>query len=439
MAADTRRRGTVRSRTTGAAVGVVAVVLVIASVAMVMLLRRSLTRDVRIATQQRAEEVVAELVSETEAIRIDAVGDDEFIQVVNPEGEVLSATANVRTAESFDDRRNEAIEVDFDDDPFFVATATDAQGRTVVVGRTLDNVVESTATVAGLLAIGVPLLLLVVALITWRVVGSALSPVESIRSQVESISTDRLDARVPVPESSDEIARLALTMNAMLQRLQDGTERQRHFVSDASHELRSPVASIRQHAEVALSHPETTSVNELAGVVLAEDIRLQRLVEDLLLLTRLDERVPDVVAVVDLDDAVFEDVKRRNGAVALDVGDVSGGRVLGDRRAIERLVANLVDNACRHARGKVAVALVEEANQVVLRVDDDGPGIDIADRARVFERFVRLDEARDRDSGGAGLGLAIVAEAARRHGGTVAALDSPLGGARFEVRLPRAD
>ncbi|MGH2806075.1 MAG: sensor histidine kinase [Actinomycetota bacterium] len=436
MAADRSRRGTVRVRTTAAAVAVVAVVLVVASVAMVVLLRRSLTGDVRLAAQQRAA-AIADLVSASASLRVDRVGDDEFIQIVDGEGRVVVASDNVANEPSFAGHTGESLEVPFDDDPFLVATA-EAGERTVVVGRTLDTVVESSAAVVGLLAIGVPLLLAVVAAITWRVVGAALAPVESIRSEVLTISTERLDRRVPVPATSDEIARLATTMNEMLERLQAGTERQRRFVSDASHELRSPVATIRQHAEVALSHPEGTSIDYLAGVVLAEDLRLQRLVEDLLLLTRMDENATHPRAQIDLDDVVFEDVARRDGRSHIDVRGVSSGRIAGDRNAIGRLVANLLDNGCRHSRDGVTVALFEHGDDVVLQVDDDGPGIPPEERSRVFERFVRLEEARDRDSGGAGLGLAIVAEVAARHGGTAEVSESPRGGARIEVRFPRA-
>jgi signal transduction histidine kinase len=291
------------------------------------------------------------------------------------------------------------------------------------------------------LAVGLPVLLLIVGAVTWWVVGRALAPVEAMRSEVERISTADLHRRVPVPAGRDEIARLAETMNRMMERLERGLARQRRFVSDASHELRSPVASIRQHVEVALAHPSDTAADELARVVLEEDLRLQRLVEDLLILARMDEGAPDGRGqVLDLDDLVFEQVDRlrtRDG-LAVDTSRVSAGRVVGDRKRLERLVGNLFDNAARHARGTVAVGLAEVGDQVVLTVDDDGGGIPEGDRERVFGRFERLQDARDRDSGGAGLGLAIVGEVAVAHGGTAKAGESPLGGARFEVRLPRA-
>jgi signal transduction histidine kinase len=245
---------------------------------------------------------------------------------------------------------------------------------------------------------------------------------------------------VPDPPADDEIGRLARTMNRMLGRLEQAQARQRRLVADASHELRSPVATIRQHAEVALAHPGRTGSAELAATVLAEDLRLQRLTEDLLLLTRADERsLAPRRRPVDLDDLVLEEARRLRDATGLrvDTTAVSAGRVAGDAAGLRRVLRNLGDNASRHARERLALSVADRDATVVLAVDDDGPGIPDADRERVFERFVRLDGARARDDGGSGLGLAIVAELAAAHGGTVAVAASPLGGARVEVWLPR--
>jgi signal transduction histidine kinase len=229
-------------------------------------------------------------------------------------------------------------------------------------------------------------------------------------------------------------------MNRMLERLEQAQARQRRLVSDASHELRSPVAAIRQHAEVALAHPDRTTTAELAETVLAEDLRLQRLAEDLLLLTRADEHTLGLRRrPVDLDDLVFDEARRLRGVSRLrvDTTAVSAGRVDADAAGLRRVLRNLGDNAVRHAAGQVAFSVAERDGVVRLRVDDDGPGIPEADRERVFERFVRLDDARARDDGGSGLGLAIVAELVAAHGGTVAITPSPTGGTRVEVALPR--
>jgi len=295
------------------------------------------------------------------------------------------------------------------------------------------------AAVTGLLSVAVPLLLVVVGTVTWRVVGRALAPVDAIRSEVEAISSKELYRRVPDPPGKDEIGRLARTMNRMLTRLEEGHVRERRFVSDASHELRSPVASIRQHAEVALSHPDGTNLSELAEVVLEENMRVQRIVEDLLLLTKIDEGTLRLrTSPVDLDDLIFEEAARLRTSTSLkiDVGGVSAGRVSGDREKLERMLRNLSENAVRHARSTISLSLRERDGEVVMTVDDDGAGVGKTHRWRIFDRFVRLEESRDRDSGGSGLGLAIVREIAVFHRGTVTVLDSTLGGARFEVRFP---
>ncbi len=278
----------------------------------------------------------------------------------------------------------------------------------------------------------------VVALTTWFAVGRALAPVEAIRREVDEISAAQLHRRVPQPKADDEIGRLAATMNRMLERLESARNSQRRFVSDASHELRSPITTIRQHAEVALAHPDRVTAAELAEVVLAEQQRMQRLVEDLLLLARADEHVPLTRAAVDLDDLAFEEGHRLRSTTSkrVDTSGVNAVRVQGDADALRRMVRNVGENAVRHASSRVDVTLVERGEEVVLTIDDDGPGIPATERARVLQRFVRLDEARSRDEGGSGLGLSIVDEVVRAHGGSMSIEQSPLGGARIVITLP---
>jgi signal transduction histidine kinase len=441
--------GTVRVRTTAAAIIVVGAALVVASVAMVASLRRSLTDDVRTSALLRADVVEEELQGNVSSGVI-AGGDveEEYVQVVDSSGRVVASSENVAGRPPFVDLRpGGSRQIDglpFESGPFLAAASgvDSPQGRvTIVVGKSLEDVMDSSRAVIRLLGVGVPLLMLIVGVVTWRVVGQALAPVEAIRSEVEAISSKELHRRVPDPPGKDEIAHLAATMNQMLARLEKGQQRQRQFVSDASHELRSPVASIRQHAEVALSHTDAIDVGEFAGIVLEEDLRLQRLVEDLLLLTRADEgTLRGRTEPVDLDDLVFEEAARlrSNGEVTVDTRGVSAGRVLGDRGQLGKLIRNLTDNAVRHARHQVAMSLRNGRGEIVLTVDDDGDGIATGERERVFQRFVRLQDARDRDSGGSGLGLAIVAEITAAHGGEVSVEDSPMGGARFDVRFPAA-
>lgn len=457
MATDPPRRsvsrrgslGTLRVRTTAAAVTVVGVALLVVALGIVLFLRHSLAATVETSALHQAQAVADSLRSDHPLDEL-LVGDDEeeFVQILDAAGAVVASSDNlagrpaVARLQGGQTARIQQLPPPLGDEEFLAVAVgvTAAQGpRTVIMGRTLEAVSESSAAVMGGLAAGIPILLLTAGLVTWRVVGRALAPVDAMRSEVESISTAELHRRVPEPAADDEIARLARTMNRMLDRLEEGHLRQRQFVSDASHELRSPIASIRQHAEVAQLHPEGTTVEELATVVAEEDLRLQRLVEDLLLLAHVDEgTLRGRTDPVDLDDLVFEEVARLRSAtgVTIDVGDVSAGNVTGDHEQLGRLVRNLVENAARHARSTVVVGLQERDGRVVLTVDDDGSGIPQEERRRVFERFVRLDEARDRDSGGSGLGLAIVAEIVAAHGATVSLGDGPLGGARAEVMFP---
>jgi signal transduction histidine kinase len=439
----------VRVRTTALATLVVGVTLLVGGVALVVGLRTALTDGVESSIRQQAE-AAAEVLANGGTPGVLARDDEDTVaQVLDGDGRVVAASPALEGEARREPLLEEPaagsqadVDVPGRDHRFLaVAAAADAPegARSVIVAGSLDEADEAADTVSGLLAFGLPLLLAVVAFTTWRVVGRALAPVESIRTTVEGVSASDLSGRVPVAATGDEVARLGVTMNRMLDRLQQAQARQRRFVSDASHELRSPVASIRQHAEVALEHPRRIPRDALAETVRTEALRLQRLVDDLLVLARADEqnmalhRRP-----LDLDDVVLDEVRRLQATTELEVDatGVSAGAVDGDPDALRRVVRNIFDNAARHATGRIAVALTERAGAVELAVEDDGPGVPPGDRRRVFERFVRLDDARARDHGGSGMGLAIVAELVAAHDGTVTVGDSTLGGARVEVTLP---
>ncbi len=444
-----RHARSLRVRTTAVSVAIVGVALLVGGVTLVVLLRGSLTDQVRTAAELRARDVAGVLESGTapEDLAVDDE-DDLLIQVIDSSGAVVTSSGNVDGEPALADLRSgQSKEIgsspinDESHSFLLVAQDVDAPARTftVLVGRSTELVTESTGLVITVLAGGLPLLLLLVGAISWRVVGRTLAPVDSIRREVEEISASELHRRVPAAVTDDEIARLAATMNRMLDRLESSHDRQRRFVSDASHELRSPVATIRQHAEVALAHPATTTTRELAEIVLAEDLRVQRLVEDLLVLARADERTLRVKRrPVDLDDMVFEEAGRLRsiGGLQIDVAAVSGGRVAGDPVQLRRVVRNLSDNALRHASALIRLSLTDDGGHVVFTIEDDGHGIGAGTHERIFERFVRLDDARARDDGGSGLGLAIVAEIVAAHEGSVLASDSALGGAKFVVSLP---
>lgn len=313
--------------------------------------------------------------------------------------------------------------------------------RTVVVAQQYDDIEHSQRILRTTLLVTYPLLLAVLALIAWRVVGAALRPVESLRAAAERISGSGQDSRLPVPASRDEVHALAVTLNSMLDRLASSRARQRSFVADAAHELRSPLTSMRTQLEVAEHIGES---NPGDADLRAEVVRMTRLVDDLLVLARLDadtlpdrdhERVP-VGPVVD------EVVGRYAGArvpvrVARLPPDATDD-LLADARhdELRRALDNLVGNAVRHATSRVDVASYAEGDGVVLSVTDDGSGIAADDRERVLERFTRLDEGRDREAGGSGLGLAIVRELAERNGGEIRLQDAAGGGLAALLVLP---
>jgi signal transduction histidine kinase len=332
------------------------------------------------------------------------------------------ATVNGRAA----DYRFAAIEV------------TDVTGRTVTVhaGASLAARQSAVRTAAVAMLAGLPVLLLVVGGVTWLVTRRALTPVEGIRREMAAITaSEDLSKRVPEPAANDEVARLARTTNETLTALEASVERQRRFVADASHELRSPIASLRTQLEVGSAHPHLLDV----GGAVADTVRLQQLAADLLLLARLDAGEQAGRARLDLGALVGEEVSQRaTDRVPVTAEVEEGLEVTGSRGQLGRVLANLLDNAQRHARAEVRASVRRRDGQVVLTVTDDGAGVPESERERIFERFVRLDDARSRDDGGAGLGLAIARDVAERHGGTLTVRRSPGGGALFELRLPGA-
>ncbi|MEW1780058.1 HAMP domain-containing sensor histidine kinase [Streptomyces sp. NPDC086777] len=317
-------------------------------------------------------------------------------------------------------------------------TTYDGRTYTVYAGTSLADEQATLDQVSRAMLAALPFLVLVVAGVTLLVTRRALRPVEGIRAEMAAITgSGDLARRVPVPRSRDEIARLARTTNETLAALEQSVERQHRFVADASHELRSPIASLRTQIEVADLHPGLLDTGDLHHDV----VRLQHLAADLLLLARLDAGEQPGHARLDLTALVREEVARRATSDPVTPhlrADEDVPQVRGSRSQLVRVLGNLLDNAQRHTTIAITVTLARAGDEVVLTVADDGHGIAAADRARVFERFVRLDEARSRDDGGAGLGLAIARDVVRNHGGDLTVTDAPGGGAAFLVTLPRA-
>ena len=437
----------VRSAIAAAAVVLVSFVIVGAAVAAV--LYRQLLADVDSAADQRTREVVTALqsgpVDELDGRLLATNGQIVAVQILDASGAVVRATPGIAAAPmtgpgTMSRPSPPSTSAEGDEDVRVREQSTDdTEGGYTVVVKSANGAVRSTVrNVAVLLAAAMPFVVGGATAATFVLVRRSLRSVEAIRTQVADISAQDLSGRVPVPAHRDEISALATTMNDMLARVESGQAAQRRFVGDASHELRSPLATIISAVEIGLTHPELSQEQLARELVLPEAQRMQALIDDLLLLARSDER--GIVlrrSDVDLDDLAAQEVGRldREGVRTVRA-DLLPARVVGDPQALSRVLRNLVDNAVRHARSVVEVAVWIQDGSACLSVADDGPGIPAADRARVFERFVRLDTDRSRAGGGSGLGLAIVAEIVAAHGGSVIVADRSGGGTVITVQLP---
>ncbi len=293
--------------------------------------------------------------------------------------------------------------------------------------------------VTNALFIIIPGLIVILGVGTWLTVGRALRPVSVISGRVASITESTLDERIPVPDTDDEIAGLATLMNAMLDRLQTSADRQRRFTGDASHELRSPLATIKAAAEISQITSDEHRRVELAAEIQAEADRMKDLISDLLTLARLeDDTVEPAFEPVDTRRTCLAALERlQAGAIAVDTSIDEVLTTTGDTRALERAIYNLLRNAATHARTRIRLTAGASDSGVTIEVEDDGPGIPPDQRGFVFERFARADDARSRATGGTGLGLAIVKITIDNHGGSITADQSPdLLGARFTILLP---
>lgn len=441
------RPRSIRARTTAGSVAIVAAVLVVIAIVTIVALETTLENNIRSSARSTASSIAASLGAglAPDDVML-GVDDDTVVQITTADGsiEFSDAPPVIRPALPLLDDGETTTFKDprLDDDPFiYVGREVEtAEGRMhIVVGKNSDIAIEAASTSIRITIVAFPLLLLLVGWITWSLTGRALSPVEKLRRKVESIPAHQTSERLEIPATDDEIARLARTMNGLLERLETSIEKRKRFVSDASHELRNPIAAIRQHAEVALAHPSITDARSLAKDILSEDSRLERIAEDLLLLARADEKALRLdIHPIDLDDIVLEEAGRvkRAQILKVDTSSVGAARVDADRSSMQRAVRNIIDNACRHARNQISLSLRSLDGSAVMCIDDDGEGIPPQTRSEVFDRFSRSEESRDRRYGGAGLGLAIVSEIVTAHGGTVTATDAPLGGARIEVVLP---
>ncbi|MGV1008261.1 MAG: HAMP domain-containing sensor histidine kinase [Dermatophilaceae bacterium] len=433
----------------------VAGALVIGGLLLYAVLTAALTRTVAASALSSAREVA--LLVETNRLPDPLpVSGAQVVQVLDEQGRVVSGspTADRLTALVTPQERQAALAGDavvvpgtrtgLSGNLQVAAVEANAAGErlTVVAVAPTADAETSGRTLRLLLLVLFPLLLVVLAVIAWHIIGAALRPVEALRlgaARIDATSSDT--ERLPVPATRDEIGALATTLNEMLERVAAARRTQRAFVADAAHELRSPLASMRTQLEVARHLGEA---EPLATELLADVERLARLVEDLLLLARTDDGRRGLASGdegVDVGLLLASSVISRHAEarvpVRLTSPPDSAAWVAFSQGDLVRVLTNVIDNAVRHARTAVAIDVQARADEVVVSVSDDGHGIPEADRERVFDRFTRLDDARDRDRGGSGLGLAITRELLRRGGGTIRLADAAPG-VRAVMTLPRA-
>ncbi|HEV7421782.1 MAG TPA: HAMP domain-containing sensor histidine kinase [Mycobacterium sp.] len=458
------RRLSLRARLTAAATIVIAIGMAAAAALLVWRVDSVQAANLDANLTQQINEVAADVAKGEVKPRVArSAGESTVLQVVDAVGNVISSSGDIDGeprlffispaggVPTLDTVTSSAL-----DGPYRVgALAVTSPGGpvTVYVGSPMTPLADSTSELGGALIFGVPAMVALLALVGWLLVGRALRPVDVIRRQAAAIPGTDLQQRLDVPASDDELGRLAQTFNDLLERIGIAADRQRRFVADAAHELRTPLATLRARLEIDLRHPPEgegdATITDTRKLSLQQVTRLAALVDDLLQLARLDADPRLHRRPVDLDDLVWETVReaREAGGPHLDTTGISPVRVLGDPVALHRVIRNLIRNAVRHADRTVTVRLLRDSSPpgrgrpasagptATLTIADDGPGIPLADRERVFERFVRLDEGRARDAGGAGLGLAIVADIVTAHGGRVR-IDDNHPGVRVWVELP---
>ncbi|MBM6403214.1 HAMP domain-containing histidine kinase [Phycicoccus sp. CSK15P-2] len=438
-------------------------VVVLVSVALAGIVYLSLGQVLEASARDTAAVEARELQADLRSRQVDelltgsaVIDGNRLIQVVDPaDGTVVAVSGGAPSTplarpalEENQVRTGNVEDVPGHDDEAWVLAAADSRDvdeRRYLVLVAVPTRIEATALgqSAEFATIGAIGLVAVLAAVTVFAVGQALRPVERMRDQVEAISTAGVapagspPARLSVPAGRDELARLAETMNHLLDRMRRADASRRAFVADAGHELRSPLTTIRVLLD-RLGEDRPLPERRVASVRASAEVdRLSELVDDLLTLASADEHAMVLRRTeVDLDDLVLAEagaLRARGMPVEVAVEPV---RVEADQARLGRVVRNLLENAERHMESRVRVSLSHDDGDALVEVDNDGPPIDVADRERVFGRFVRLDDSRTRGTGGTGLGLAIVSEVVAAHDGSVVATETPEGWCRFAVRIP---
>ncbi|MFB4282853.1 ATP-binding protein [Nonomuraea sp. MTCD27] len=455
-----------RGRVTLIATAVAALVLIPVAIGGILTARALIAASVYNATRDTAERIAYEMRGGALPMGASIPLPDpsvDLIQIVGPDGRFLATSDAARNLPPLSDVRPttenrvvnttsclptecvhlSAVRVSmYSDSPIVYAGRSTPDA---LAGRTLEVIVLAE----------VALLIALAAWATWLVTGRALRPVATMRAELDAVHAGDLSHRVSQPPGDDEVAQLARAVNGTLARLERSAQQQRQFASDASHELRTPIAGLRAQLESAQLYPDDTDMEALVESALRDTDRLEAIITDLLLLARIGSRVDMAKERIDLADLVRQELAVRSDKIPVRVDLAEGVVVEGVRLQLARVLTNLLDNAQRHAEHTVRVTVSREVSRegprdghrdtprdghrdggtAVLAVENDGMEIAVEDRERIFERFTRLDAARSRDAGGTGLGLAIARDVAMAHRGQICVEDFR-GGARFVLRLP---
>ncbi|WP_246147760.1 sensor histidine kinase [Nonomuraea turkmeniaca] len=440
-----------RGRVTLIATAVAALVLIPVGVGAVLVTRSLVEAGVFEDTRDTAERIAYEMRSGALPLGASIPVPNpsvNLIQIIGPDGRILATSDAARTMPPLSDVRPT------DDDRVISTTnclptecvhlsavrvSKFADSPVVYAGRSTPDLL-ATRTFEVIVFAEIAVLIALTGWATWLVTGRALRPVATMRTELDAVHAGDLSSRVTQPPGTDEVAELARSVNSTLARLERSAAQQRQFASDASHELRTPIAGLRAQLESAQLYPDDTDIETLVRSALRDTDRLEAIITDLLLLARIGSRVDAASELVDLAELVRQELSVRSDKVPVHADLAEGVRVYGVRLQLARVLTNLLDNAQRHAEHFVQVTVAKEDRTkgdgtAVLSVENDGVEIAEEDRERIFERFTRLDAARSRDAGGTGLGLAIARDVAMAHRGQITVEDRP-GGARFVLRLP---
>jgi signal transduction histidine kinase len=436
-----------RGRVTLVAAAVAAAMLIPAGVGTIGVAKIALRSSIWESTKDVAEQVVARY--GVDGIRPGTVlpsdSSVDLIQVVAPDGKVVAASPAARGRPRLSDvwpgpgtRVLSTTQCYGENCVHLTAVRAGAapSSRVVYAARPVTSPLNARIVEAAVF-LQIAALVALATWYAWLIMGRALRPVGTMLAELDQVNAGDPSARVTEPTGEDEIARLARCVNSTLARLERSTEQQRQFASDASHELRTPIAGLRAQLESAQLYPDDTDVEALVESTLRDTDRLEAIITDLLLLARIGSRVDVAKERMDLGDLVRDELSGRTDKLPVRAVLDEGVMVEGVRLQVARALTNLLDNAQRHAEHTVRVEVTTDDGFAVLAVENDGVEICPEDRERIFERFTRLDAARSRDAGGTGLGLAIARDVAVAHRGHIQAEDYP-GGARFVLRLPLA-